>query len=102
MTNAETIVLIGAIFHHSNLALPPGLEKLLSWVIVTPSIHWVHHHAIRKDTDSNYATFLSVWDRLFGSRSPTQRWAEMPIGVEKRHDEGLAGLLIRPFRPRKR
>jgi sterol desaturase/sphingolipid hydroxylase (fatty acid hydroxylase superfamily) len=98
----ETVVLFGAIFHHSNLKLPPALEKALSMIIVTPSIHWVHHHAIRQDTDSNYATFLSVWDRLFGSRSATKRWPDMPIGVERRRDEGLPGLLIRPFRPRKR
>ena len=97
----ETVVLLNAIFHHSNLKLPQGLERVLSFFIVTPSIHWVHHHAIRRDTDSNYATFLSVWDRLFGSRSRTQRWADMPIGVEKRSDEHLPGLLVRPFRARK-
>ena len=49
---------------------------------MTPSIHWVHHHAIRRDTDSNYSALLSVWDRLFGSRSPTSRTPEMPIGTE--------------------
>ncbi|NNE24168.1 MAG: sterol desaturase family protein [Rhizobiales bacterium] len=98
----ETVVLLGAIFHHSNVSLPPALEQALSKIIVTPSIHWVHHHAIRQDTDSNYATFLSVWDRLFGSRSATRRWADMPIGVEQRRDEGLPGLIVRPFRPRRR
>ena len=97
----ETIVLVGAIFHHSNLKLPSALEHVLSRIIVTPSIHWVHHHAVRKDTDSNYATLLSVWDHLFGSRSATQRWSDMPIGVEKRNDEDLPGLLLRPFRSRK-
>ncbi len=96
----ETAILFGAIFHHSNLKLPPVLERALSKIIVTPSIHWVHHHAIRRDTDSNYATVLSLWDRLFATRSPTERWAEMPIGVERRRDEGLFGLLLRPFRRR--
>ena len=96
----ETMVLSMALFHHSNVNLPDWLEKPLSKIIVTPSIHWVHHHAIRADTDSNYANTLSIWDIVFGSRSKTKRWNEMPIGVQTLHDEGLLGLLTRPFRSR--
>jgi sterol desaturase/sphingolipid hydroxylase (fatty acid hydroxylase superfamily) len=96
----ETLLAFNTMFHHSDLRLPPKLEKALSWVIVTPSIHWVHHHAIRQDTDSNYASLLSVWDRLFGSRSHTVRTAEMPIGTEGLQDRGLPGLLARPFEER--
>jgi sterol desaturase/sphingolipid hydroxylase (fatty acid hydroxylase superfamily) len=95
----ETLLAISAIFHHSNLRLPASVERALSRVIVTPSIHWVHHHAIRADTDSNYAALLSVWDRLFGSRSPTVRTPEMPIGVEGRRERGLVGLIRRPLDP---
>lgn len=94
----ETMVLSMALFHHSNVALPGWVERPLSKIIVTPSIHWVHHHAIRADTDSNYANTLAFWDILFSSRSKTKRWNEMPIGVQTRHDEGLFGLLTWPFR----
>lgn len=94
----ETLVLIAAIFHHSNLRLPPAFEKALSFVVVTPSIHWVHHHAVRADTDSNYSTVLSLWDRLFASRSRTPRTPAMPIGVEGRCEENLGGLLLLPFK----
>jgi sterol desaturase/sphingolipid hydroxylase (fatty acid hydroxylase superfamily) len=94
----EALVLAGAAFHHSNLRLPPQMERALSWVVVTPAIHWVHHHRIRRDTDSNYATVLSLWDRLFGSRSPTRRTPEMEIGVEGREEQDLRRLLARPFR----
>jgi sterol desaturase/sphingolipid hydroxylase (fatty acid hydroxylase superfamily) len=93
----ETIVALVTIFHHSNLRLPPVLERILSLLIVTPSIHWVHHHALRSDTDSNYSTFISFWDVLFGSRSRTVRNAEMPVGVEGKRDEGLVSLITRPF-----
>ncbi len=93
----ETMVLVAAIFQHSNLRLPRGLERALSMVIITPSIHWVHHHAVRMDTDSNYGTTLSVWDRLFGTLSPTPRTPEMTIGVERASDTGLAALLLRPL-----
>jgi sterol desaturase/sphingolipid hydroxylase (fatty acid hydroxylase superfamily) len=93
----ETLVLVAAVFQHSNIRLPAGLERALSTVIITPSIHWVHHHAVRRDTDSNYGTMLSVWDRLFGSLSPTPRTPEMAIGVERDHDRGFWRLLTKPF-----
>jgi sterol desaturase/sphingolipid hydroxylase (fatty acid hydroxylase superfamily) len=96
----EILVLLAAIFHHSNLALPPRLEAALSRVVITPSIHWVHHHAIRADTDSNYGTIFSFWDPLFQSRSRTRRWVSMPIGVEGRRERGFLRLLVRPFRLR--
>jgi sterol desaturase/sphingolipid hydroxylase (fatty acid hydroxylase superfamily) len=94
----EAFVLMAAIFHHSNLRLPSALERALSWLVVTPSIHWVHHHRLRADTDSNYCTILSLWDRLFASRSPHARSPEMPIGVEAREEEAVLGLLAAPFR----
>ncbi len=93
----ETLLALSAMFHHSNVRLPPRLEAALSRVIVTPSIHWVHHHAIRRDTESNYAALLSVWDRLFRSRSATVRTPDMPIGTEGRRDRPLGGLLARPL-----
>lgn len=94
----ETLVLISALFHHSNLALPAGLERALARLVITPSIHWVHHHAVRRDTDSNYGTILSIWDPLFGSRSATQRRPDMEIGVEATAEESLPRLLLRPFK----
>lgn len=94
----ETQVLLAAIFQHSNLKLPAALERALSKVIITPSIHWVHHHAVRRDTDSNYGTLFSFWDSLFASRSKTDRWAEMPIGVEREPEKPFLTLLVRPFR----
>jgi sterol desaturase/sphingolipid hydroxylase (fatty acid hydroxylase superfamily) len=93
----ETLLALSAMFHHSNIRLPPRLERALSLLIVTPSIHWVHHHAIRRDTDSNYSALLSVWDRLFRSRSATRRTPDMPIGTEGRKDRPLGGLIARPF-----
>jgi sterol desaturase/sphingolipid hydroxylase (fatty acid hydroxylase superfamily) len=93
----EISVLLAALFHHSNLRLAPALERVLSWIVVTPSIHWVHHHRVRADTDSNYATIVSLWDRLFGSRSPTARAPAMPIGVQGAEERTLPALLALPF-----
>ena len=93
----EVLVLAFTLFHHSNMALPSLLESMLSKIIITPSIHWVHHHAIRKDTDSNYGTIFSFWDILFKSKSKTNRSVSMKIGVEGRKDRGFLKLLLSPF-----
>ncbi len=93
----ETVLLASALFHHSNIKLPRALERALSYFIVTPSIHWVHHHAIRADTDSNYSSILSVWDRLFASRSATVRTSDMKIGAEGVEDLSFIGLLLAPM-----
>lgn len=97
----EALLLAAAAFQHSNLRLPAGWERALRLVFVTPSHHWVHHHALRADTDSNYATVLSVWDRLFGSCSRTTRRLDMPIGVEGARDATLLGLAVLPFQPQR-
>jgi sterol desaturase/sphingolipid hydroxylase (fatty acid hydroxylase superfamily) len=96
----ETTLVVATMFHHSNLKLPAGVERLLSYLIVTPSIHWVHHHALRSDTDSNYSTILSVWDRLFASRSATRRTLDLKIGVEREQDRPFLALILRPFKDR--
>ncbi len=93
----EALILVSALFHHSNIKLPGRFEKALQFFIVTPSVHWVHHHAKQRDTDSNYATVLSVWDRLFSSRSTFVRNPGMKIGVEHRAEKNLLGLLLKPF-----
>ncbi len=98
----ETLVLMAAIFHHSNLALPRGFERALSRVAITPSIHWVHHHARRRDTDSNYGTLFSFWDPVFGTRSATARAPDMAIGVEGTPERPLLELLARPFQGARR
>ena len=55
------------LFHHSNVAIPARLDRALDLVLVPPSMHRVHHSQRRIETDSNYGTLFSVWDRLFGS-----------------------------------
>jgi len=96
----DALVVLGALFHHSNLRLPAPAEAALRWLIVTPSHHWVHHHAPRSDTNSNYGTLLTAWDRVFASWSPTHRTRGMEIGVGA-PDAPLVKLLAAPFEPRR-
>lgn len=93
----ETIVLIATVFHHSNIRLKKYIENSLGYIFITPEIHWVHHHAIKADTDSNYGTIFSWWDPLFRTRSKNPRELGMRIGVEGTRDKGFLTLLARPF-----
>ena len=63
----DTTLLICTIFHHSNIQLPDKVDKLIRSVIVSLNMHKVHHSRIKIETDSNYSSFLTIWDRIFGS-----------------------------------
>lgn len=69
------------LFHHSNLRLPIGLERWLSKVIVTPRMHGIHHSKVRRETDSNWGTIFSVFDRLHGTLRLDIPQQKLSIGV---------------------
>ena len=52
-------------FHHANIALSGRVDRVLSWFIVTPFVHKVHHSVVMTETNSNYGSLLTIWDRLF-------------------------------------
>jgi sterol desaturase/sphingolipid hydroxylase (fatty acid hydroxylase superfamily) len=62
----DLIVLIATHFHHANIHLGP-FDSWLRYLIVTPILHKIHHSDLPHETNSNYATVLSMWDRLFGT-----------------------------------
>lgn len=95
----DTLVTLSALFHHSNVRLPARIEAALRLVIVTPSHHWVHHHTPRRDTNANYGALLTLWDRLFGSWSPTRRTPDMAIGSGDAPDAPLPRLMLAPLAP---
>ncbi|MEM9706136.1 MAG: sterol desaturase family protein [Pseudomonadota bacterium] len=93
----ETLLLSAAIFHHSNVSLPPSVDRLIGKLFVTPNFHWVHHHRCASDLQSNFGAVFSFWDRLFGTKSATVRSATMPIGVPGDGDMSVVALLLSPF-----
>ncbi len=87
-------------FHHSNIKLSFQFEKLLSKIIVTPRMHGIHHSIIKKETNSNYATIFSFWDRLHKTIRLNIHQNEIVIGVPAYHDENeltVGNLLKLPF-----
>jgi len=100
----ETLSLPVILFHHSNIRLPNKADRLMRWLIVTPWMHWVHHSRYQPETDSNYSSFLSFWDRLFGSFRLRDKPEEIDLGLDDWHEKewrGLFGMLIKPFRKRR-
>jgi len=63
----QTLSVISTQFTHANIALPQKLDAFLSYFIVSPNMHKVHHHYKLPYTDSNYGNIFSIWDRLFGT-----------------------------------
>ncbi len=54
-------------FHHSRVVLPSGSDALLRALVVSPAMHHLHHSTVRAETDSNYGSVFSFWDRMFGT-----------------------------------
>jgi sterol desaturase/sphingolipid hydroxylase (fatty acid hydroxylase superfamily) len=59
----DTLLIAVTMLHHANVSLG-GYDRWLRYLIVTPDMHKVHHSSWRPETDSNYSTVFSVWDRL--------------------------------------
>jgi sterol desaturase/sphingolipid hydroxylase (fatty acid hydroxylase superfamily) len=100
----ELLSLPVILFHHSNLRVTPAADRALRAVLVTPAMHLVHHSRWRPETDSNYASFLSVWDRVFGSFRLRAQPEQISLGLDGYAEpewRSLPGVLLAPFRPRR-
>ncbi|KAA2218388.1 sterol desaturase family protein [Maribacter flavus] len=87
-------------FNHANIKLPTKLDKYLSYIIVSPDMHKVHHHYVLPYTDSNYGNIFAIWDRLFGTYMYLDR-ESIVYGVDtfpdERENSSISRLLKQPF-----
>ena len=67
----QTLSALLSQFNHANISLPLWLDRSISWLIVSPNMHKVHHHYMRPETDTNYGNIFSIWDRLFSTYKET-------------------------------
>jgi len=89
-------------FNHANIRLPEKLDKILSWAIVTPNMHHVHHHFQLPQTDSNYGNIFAIWDRIFGTfEYMPQEKIHYGIDTHMAEEEhsSLSKMLKIPFEP---
>ncbi len=96
----QSLSLIATQFTHANIKVPSKLDTLLSYVIVSPDMHKVHHHNVLPYTDSNYGNIFSIWDRIFGTFMKLDR-DKIIYGVDTFPDEttnsNIKELLKQPF-----
>jgi sterol desaturase/sphingolipid hydroxylase (fatty acid hydroxylase superfamily) len=97
----QTLSLVATQFNHANIALPKKLDHILSYFIVSPDMHKVHHHYKLPYTDSNYGNIFSVWDRLFGTYMSLPK-ENLVYGVDTHmnpeENNRLGNLLKIPFK----
>jgi sterol desaturase/sphingolipid hydroxylase (fatty acid hydroxylase superfamily) len=75
----QTLLVGVTLWQHADIALPRRLDRALSWVIVTPRLHRLHHNPERATHDSNYGELLTLWDRLFGTFNRTAGRCEVGL-----------------------
>lgn len=100
----ETILLPVILFHHSNIAISGKADAVLRWIIVSPNMHRVHHSDWQPETDSNYASVFSWWDRIFRSYRWREDYHAIQYGLREFADPGwhtLKGILKTPLKKQK-
>ena len=96
----QTLLTVFTGFTHANISLPQVVDKVISYVLVSPNMHKVHHHWKQPYTDSNYGGVFSIWDRLFGTFK-TLEPTELKYGLDRYYpnekDEDIFALMKKPF-----
>lgn len=96
----QTILVLSTAFTHANINMPPWLDKILGYILVSPNMHKVHHHWKQPYTDSNYGAVLSIWDRLLGTLKSLEP-KNIRYGLDRYYpnekDEDFVMLMKKPF-----
>lgn len=99
----EVILNATSLFTHSNAYIPEKIDHALRYALVTPDMHRVHHSTTPHETNSNFGTFISWWDKLCGTYrpAPAQGQLGMEIGLKEYRDPrklGFREVVVLPFR----
>ena len=89
------------LFHHSNLRLPIGFERLLNKVVVTPRMHGIHHSQVQRENNSNFGTVFPWWDRIHRTLGLNVPQSQIEIGIPGYtlpDDNTVPNALLLPFR----
>lgn len=96
----QTLVVLATAFTHANISLPKKMDHALSYILISPNMHKVHHHWKQPYTDSNYGAVFSIWDRLLGTFRKLDI-SQIRYGLDRHYpnekDEDFIGLLKKPF-----
>lgn len=97
----QSLSVLFAHITHANVNVPRAFDKLLSFILVTPNMHKVHHHYTQPYTDTNYGNIFSIWDRLFGTFAYVDDPTTLIYGIDTHmlpeENDALGNLLKIPF-----
>ena len=61
----ELFFFTAIVIHHSNIRITDQLDMLYRKLFSSPLMHRIHHSNKQKETDTNYGSVFSFWDRIF-------------------------------------
>ena len=97
----EAVFQLNTFLQHSNVRLPMALERALNLVLVTPRMHGIHHSKRFQETNANWSSVFSWWDRLHGTLRLDVPQSDIDIGIagySLAGDNTVAAVLAMPFR----
>ena len=101
----QSLSLVATQFTHANIKLPKKVDYIISYFLVSPDMHKIHHHHVLPYTDSNYGNIFSIWDRMFGTYMKMNR-EDLVYGIDVFPDEAensnIKDLLKQPFQKYKK
>jgi len=100
----QTIHIALTVFSHSNVRLPPLVDRYLRLVIVTPDYHRIHHSSEMYFTNSNYGSIVPWFDYLFGT-AKTRDFKDhetMELGLQYNREKSanrVDKMILSPLQP---
>ena len=96
----QSLSIISTQFTHANIKLSKKLDRMISYIFVSPDMHKIHHHYRLPYTDKNYGNIFSIWDRIFGTFIYYER-EKIKYGVDvfpnEEKNSKIKDLLFQPF-----
>lgn len=96
----EMIMFANTQIHHANIGFPEKYDRILRVFFTSPAMHKVHHSRVTSETNSNYTSLFSIWDRTFRSFRLRDHPRTIQYGLDETdRPEQLTvkGLFIIPF-----
>lgn len=96
----EILLFTNTQVHHANIGFPEKVDRLLRIFFTSPAMHKVHHSRVSSETNSNYTSLLSIWDRIFRSFHLHDQPQTIQYGLDSSNKEEqltIKGLLLMPF-----
>lgn len=80
----ETLFFIAVVFHHSNIRITEKADSVYQLLFASPGMHRIHHSKEWQETNSNFGSVFSFWDRLFRTwTGGFRKQVEFGVPVEK-------------------